>query len=67
MVGKLIGFLPLITALNFCILQREILPCDADELKDKEDDQPVVVVLKPGDLTAEEAAKIEKEGKVKLA
>ncbi|XP_021929839.1 uncharacterized protein KIAA1143 homolog [Zootermopsis nevadensis] len=41
--------------------KREILPCDADELKDKEDDQPVVVVLKPGDLTAEEAAKIEKE------
>jgi hypothetical protein len=49
-----------------CNLQREVLPHDADELEDKEDEQPVVVVLKPGDLTAEEVANIRKEGKTVL-
>jgi hypothetical protein len=47
-------------------LQREVLPHDADELEHKEDEQPVVVVLKPGDLTAEEVANIKKEGKMVL-
>jgi len=41
--------------------KREALPHDADELEHKEDEQPVVVVLKPGDLTAEEVANIKKE------
>jgi hypothetical protein len=41
--------------------KREVLPHDADELEHKEDEQPVVVVLKPGDLTAEEVANIKKE------
>jgi len=49
-----------------CNLQREVLPHDADELEHKEDEQPVVVVLKPGDLTAEEVANIKKEGKMVL-
>lgn len=49
-----------------CNLQREVLPHDADELEHKEDEQPVVVVLKPGDLTAEEVANIRKEGKMVL-
>lgn len=49
-----------------CDLQREALPRDADELEDKEDEQPVVVVLKPGDLTAEEVVNIKKEGKAVL-
>jgi hypothetical protein len=53
-------------ALNRCNLQREVLPRDAGELEDKEDEQPVVVALKPGDLTAEELANIKKEGEVKL-
>jgi DNA recombination-dependent growth factor C len=53
----------LTVALNYYNFQRESLPHDAAELKDKEDEQPVVVVLKPGDLTAEEAANIRKEGK----
>lgn len=41
--------------------KREVLPHDADELEDKEDEQPLVVVLKSGDLTAEEVANIKKE------
>lgn len=49
-----------------CNLQREVLPHDADELEYKGDEQPVVVVLKPGDLTAEEVANIKKEGKMVL-
>lgn len=37
--------------------QRERLPHDnADDIEDREEDQPTVVVLKPGDLTAEEAS-----------
>ncbi|PSN52946.1 Uncharacterized protein C0J52_03641 [Blattella germanica] len=43
--------------------KREALPQDADDLDDRDDEKPVVVVLKPGDLTAEEVEKIEKEGK----
>jgi hypothetical protein len=57
---------PLITAVNCSDLQRDILPHDAADLEDKEDEQPVVVVLKPGDVTAEEAANIKKEGKMNL-
>lgn len=56
-------YLWMITVLNYYNFQREVLPQDADELEDKEDEQPVVVVIKPGDLTAEEAANIKKEGK----
>jgi predicted house-cleaning NTP pyrophosphatase (Maf/HAM1 superfamily) len=56
----------LFTILNCFNFQKEALPQDADELEDKEDEQPVVVVLKPGDLTAEEAANIKKEGKAIL-
>jgi predicted house-cleaning NTP pyrophosphatase (Maf/HAM1 superfamily) len=56
----------MITILNYYNFQREALPQDADELEDKEDEQPVVVVLKPGDLTAEEVANIKKEGKAVL-
>jgi hypothetical protein len=55
-----------ITHMVDCNLQREVLPHDADELEDKEDEQPLVVVLKSGDLTAEEVANIKKEGKVVL-
>ncbi|XP_018897833.2 uncharacterized protein KIAA1143 homolog [Bemisia tabaci] len=37
--------------------KRERLPHDnADDIEDREEDQPTVVVLKPGDLTAEEAS-----------
>jgi hypothetical protein len=56
----------MIMLLNYYNFQREALPQDAAELEDKEEEQPVVVVLKPGDLTAEEAANIKKEGKAML-
>lgn len=36
-------------------LQREELPVDSDSDTEKNDEKPVVVVLKAGDLTAEEA------------
>lgn len=32
-------------------------PVDEDNLEDTEEDQPTVVVLNPGDLTAQEAAR----------
>ncbi|KAJ7322597.1 hypothetical protein JRQ81_018884 [Phrynocephalus forsythii] len=43
--------------------KREILPAPEDDIdgSDKEDEQPQVVVLKRGDLTAEEVMKIKKE------
>ncbi|KAF7247686.1 hypothetical protein EYD10_06343 [Varanus komodoensis] len=45
--------------------KREQLPApgddDDDDRSDKEDEQPEVVVLKKGDLTAEEVMKIKKE------
>jgi hypothetical protein len=56
----------MIILLNYYNFQREALPQDANELEDKEDEQPVVVILKPGDLTAEEAANIKKDGKAML-
>ncbi|KAG8139371.1 putative KIAA1143-like protein, partial [Naja naja] len=41
---------------------REQLPAPEDDSgSDKEDEQPRVIVLKKGDLTAEEVAKIKKE------
>jgi len=40
--------------------QREKLPELNDGEEDRLDDQPVVVVLKPGDLTAEQADKEKK-------
>ena len=43
--------------------KKKALPQDADDLEDKEDEQPVVVVLKEGDLSAEEAEKFKKEGR----
>jgi hypothetical protein len=55
----------MITLLNYYNFQREALPQDAAELEDKEDEQPVVVVLKPGDLTEEEAAHIKREGRAR--
>uniref|UniRef100_A0A8C6XJ46 KIAA1143 n=1 Tax=Naja naja TaxID=35670 RepID=A0A8C6XJ46_NAJNA len=42
--------------------KREQLPAPEDDSgSDKEDEQPRVIVLKKGDLTAEEVAKIKKE------
>ncbi|XP_049950405.1 uncharacterized protein KIAA1143 homolog isoform X2 [Schistocerca serialis cubense] len=35
--------------------------CTDDDLDDKDDEQPVVVVLKPGDISAEEAEQIKAE------
>lgn len=44
------------------LLQREDLgPIDDRDLQDAEDEQPTVVVLNPGDLTAEEAAKAQED------
>ncbi|XP_062985349.1 uncharacterized protein KIAA1143 homolog [Elgaria multicarinata webbii] len=46
--------------------KREQLPApedDDDDGSDKEDEQPQVIVLKKGDLTAEEVMKIKKENK----
>ncbi|CAI5788254.1 DUF4604 domain-containing protein [Podarcis lilfordi] len=44
--------------------KREQLPADDDEDgSDKEDEQPQVIVLKKGDLSAEEVMKIKKEVK----
>ncbi|KAJ4439073.1 hypothetical protein ANN_15029 [Periplaneta americana] len=40
---------------------RQALPQDADDLEDRDEEQPVVVVLQPGDLTAEEVEAIKKE------
>ncbi|KAH0627236.1 hypothetical protein JD844_002741 [Phrynosoma platyrhinos] len=47
-------------------MPREQLPVDDDDNddgSDKEDEQPQVIVLKKGDLTAEEVMKIKKEMK----
>lgn len=42
-------------------LQREKLPRPTNEdVEDRDDDAPAVVVLNPGDLTEEEAAKYKK-------
>ncbi|XP_026534303.1 uncharacterized protein KIAA1143 homolog [Notechis scutatus] len=42
--------------------RREQLPAPEDDSgSDKEDEQPQVIVLKKGDLTAEEVAKVKKE------
>lgn len=35
--------------------------CTDEDLDDKDDEQPVVVVLKPGDLSAEQAEKIKRQ------
>lgn len=44
------------------LFQREPLPAPEDDSgSDKEDEQPQVIVLKKGDLTAEEVAKIKEE------
>lgn len=41
----------------FCVVQREDLDlATEDDLRDTEEEQPQVVVLRPGDLTAQEAA-----------
>lgn len=53
----------------FCLVQREQLPLvddDSDNDSDKEDEQPQVVTLKKGDLTAEEAMKIKQQIKESL-
>ncbi|XP_022190300.2 uncharacterized protein KIAA1143 homolog [Nilaparvata lugens] len=42
--------------------KREALPnLDDDDLQDRDEDKPVVVVLKPGDLSEEEASRLQKE------
>ncbi|KAG7202337.1 hypothetical protein KM043_018666 [Ampulex compressa] len=41
--------------------KREALPEDSDDERDTAVEQPVVVVLKPGDLTAEEADAFQKQ------
>ena len=38
--------------------QKEQLPVDSDSDSEKPDENPVVVVVKPGDLTPEEVAEI---------
>uniref|UniRef100_A0A8D2PMF5 KIAA1143 n=1 Tax=Zosterops lateralis melanops TaxID=1220523 RepID=A0A8D2PMF5_ZOSLA len=53
----------------FSLVQREQLPLvddDSDNGSDKEDEQPQVVTLKKGDLTAEEAMKIKQQIKEAL-
>ena len=42
-------------------MQREELPFDSDSDTEKNEEKPVVVVLKEGDLTAEEAEKIKEK------
>ncbi|XP_065570713.1 uncharacterized protein KIAA1143 homolog isoform X3 [Artemia franciscana] len=44
--------------------KREVLEIDED-FEEKEDDKPTIVVLKSGDLTQEEAEKLEKDRKEK--
>lgn len=42
--------------------QREDLgPVEEDDLRDADDERPTVVVLNPGDLTEEEAARVNRE------
>lgn len=43
------------------LFQREELGLDDGNFADTKEEQPTVVVLNPGDLTAEEAAKIQDE------
>lgn len=53
----------------FSLVQREQLPLaddDSDNGSDREDEQPQVVTLKKGDLTAEEAMKIKQQIKEAL-
>lgn len=48
--------------INFWISQRENLNIiNEKDFEDLEDEQPTVVVLNPGDLTAEEASKIKED------
>ncbi|KAK2723656.1 hypothetical protein QYM36_002113, partial [Artemia franciscana] len=49
---------------RYRVLQREVLEIDED-FEEKEDDKPTIVVLKSGDLTQEEAEKLEKDRKEK--
>lgn len=45
----------------FLFQREESGPVDDSNISDTEEEQPTVVVLNPGDLTAEEAAKIQDE------
>ncbi|XP_069716085.1 uncharacterized protein KIAA1143 homolog isoform X2 [Phaenicophaeus curvirostris] len=51
----------MITPCVICAEQREQLPLADDDDSDNEDEQPQVVTLKKGDLTAEEAMKIKQQ------
>ncbi|EEB18894.1 conserved hypothetical protein [Pediculus humanus corporis] len=46
--------------------KKEQLPVDSDSDSEKPDESPVVVVVKPGDLTPEEVAKINAKKKFEL-
>lgn len=47
--------------------KREELPLDSDSDNEVNEEKPVVVVLKPGDLTAEEAEKLQEEKEIEKA
>ena len=48
--------------LLICCFQREILKYEDEDRSDGEEEKPTVVVLKDGDLTADEAAQLRETG-----
>ncbi|CAG2101995.1 unnamed protein product [Medioppia subpectinata] len=46
--------------------KKEILPkADSEDLEDRDEEQPVIVVLKDGDLTADEVKELTEENRIK--
>ena len=48
------------------LLQREELKFEEEDREDKDEEKPVVVVLKEGDLTAEEAERLQQTSTTQL-
>ena len=46
---------------HFCLFKREGLQYEEDDRSDTEEEKPVVVVLKDGDLTEEQASEVKKD------
>lgn len=44
------------------MFQREVLKYEDDDRSDNEEEKPTIVVLKDGDLTADEVAKLREKG-----
>ena len=54
------------TQLKTMLFQREELKFEEEDREDKEEEKPVIVVLKEGDLTAEEAERLQQTSTTQL-